>query len=315
MKNAIITGATGVTGNALTRYLLNQGICVTALVRPDSPRKRWLPYDDDKLTIVDVELGHLTDIAVVELNNDYDVFFHLGWEGSRGKDKSQKRNAMGMQANNILYELDAVELCKKLGCKRFVATGSQAEYGPRRDALREDMICVPKNGYGAAKYCSSIMTRLLCNDYNIDHIWARLLSVYGPYDGTHSLIDMIIRGTINGNHVPLTKGEQIWDYLYSYDAAKALYLLAKHGKSSEEYIVASGKGKPLRDYIEIIYKSMGMDGIPGIGELEYTDNQTMYLVGDITKLERDTGFVPEYDFESGIKKVIQWHKENRVNLL
>ena len=305
IKRAIVTGGTGVTGNALVHYLLEQGIEVTALVRPKSFRRRFLPEGNPLLTVVDCGMDDYPKIGGKLNKGTYDAFFHLSWDGSTGKIKVGNRNNFKLQNINVGYALDAVELCHELECPVFLMTGSQAQYGRKSEPIKEDMVKCPENGYGMAKLCAEGMTRLLCKSYNIRHIWAILFSVYGPNDATESLIDTSIRGLLEGRTLPYTAGEQEWDYLYSYDAAKALLLLADKGIDGEAYHVAQGESHPLKEYISKIYKIIAPDLVPRLGEIPYSDNAVMYLGADINKLKQTTGFVPEYSFEEGIHKIVE----------
>lgn len=304
IKNVIVTGGTGVTGNALVKYLLRQEIEVTALVRPGSFRRHFLPEKDPLLTVVDCGLAEYETVGERLRGQNYDAFFHLAWDGSTGKEKVDNRNNFKLQNRNVSYALEAVELCRRLGCPVFVMTGSQAVYGRKGCPIAEDMDRKPENGYGMAKQCAEGMTRLLCRRYGIRHIWPILFSIYGPCDATESLIDTTVRGLLQGKTLPYTKGEQLWDYLYSYDAAKALLLLAMHGRDGEVYHVANGRSIPLEEYIRTIYRMIAPDIEPRLGEVPYAPNQVMYLGADITKLRTDTGFVPEYTFEEGIREII-----------
>lgn len=305
IKRAIVTGGTGVTGNALVKYLLNRNIEVTALVRPGSFRSHFLPNDNPLLTVIDCSLADYDVMGGHLQQQVYDVFFHLAWDGSTGKEKVDNRNNFKLQNQNVTYALDAVELCHKLKCPVFVMTGSQAVYGRKKCSVTEEMEKKPENGYGMAKLCAEGMTRLLCKNYGIRHVWPILFSIYGPCDGTESLIDTTIRGLLRGNTLPYTKGEQQWDYLYSYDAAKALLLLAEYGKDGEAYHVANGHSIPLEEYIRTIYRVMAPGIEPRLGEVPYARNQVMYLGADITKLHADTGFVPDYTFEEGVREIIE----------
>lgn len=303
IKHAVITGGTGVTGNALVKYLLQQNIEVTALIRPDSFRRHFLPQSHPKLILIECGMEDYNTIDKSLPQKSYDAFFHLAWDGSAGKQKVGNRNNFKLQNQNVSYALDAVELCHKLCCPVFVMTGSQAEYGRRDVPITEDMEKHPENGYGMAKLCAEGMTRILCREHGIRHVWPILFSIYGPCDATESLIDTSIRGLLKGRTLPYTKGEQLWDYLYSYDAAKALLLLAEYGRDGETYHVASGSVRPLYEYIELMYQTVAPDLKPRLGELKYSENQTMFLGADISKLRNATGFWPEYTFEQGIHRI------------
>lgn len=92
------------------------------------------------------------------------------------------------QLQNIQYTLDAVELASRIGCKKFVGAGSQAEYGRVEGVLSASTPVFPENGYGIAKLCAGQMSRILCEQKQIEHIWTRILSIYGPYDGENTMI-------------------------------------------------------------------------------------------------------------------------------
>ena len=304
IKSAIVTGGTGVTGNALIRYLLDKGVEVTALVRKNSIRAKYLP-EHEKLRIVWCGLEEYDSIDDQLSDREYDAFFHLAWEGSKGKEKVANRNNFRMQNMNTTYALDAVELCHRLGCGTFVMTGSQAEYGPVEGACSENNPKLPVNGYGMAKLCAEGMTRLLCHEYGIRHIWPILFSVYGPRDATESMIDTSIRNIMDGIENSYTKGEQIWNYLYSFDASKAIVLLAEMGEDGEFYNVASKVNKPLGDYIRELYDTVKPGTEPVLGGRPYPGGKFMSLQADTTKLVMLTGFKEDYSFKDGIREIME----------
>ena len=213
------------------------------------------------------------------------------------------------QSLNIRYALSAVKLASFFGCKTFIGAGSQAEYGRVEGALKPDTPAFPENGYGIAKLCAGQLTRILCGQLDIKHIWTRILSVYGPYDGEKSMVISSLRKMINGEKALFTKGEQEWDYLFSEDAAKAMYLIAQKGIGNKTYIIGSGKTRRLMDYINVMDQKVNPTVHPVLGAVPYADKQVMYLCADISELTEDTGFVPAVEFEQGIEKTIQYVKE------
>ena len=171
---------------------------------------------------------------------------------------------------------------------------------------------MPENGYGMAKLCAENMTRSLCHQYGIRHIWPILFSVYGPRDATESMIDTTIRGVLKGDSIKYTKCEQIWNYLYSKDAAKALFLLAINGVDGEAYNVASRTEKRLSDYVNEIYNVIDRNVLPELGALPYPDGKCKYLMADVSKLVDLTGFEEEYNFRKGIEEIIMISREEEL---
>ena len=300
---AIVTGATGAVGMALIAELISRGTEVTVLCRAESPRSARIP-EHKLVTKVDCPLDKMSTLT---LDGKYDVFFHLAWEGTTGA----ARNDMQLQTRNVKHTIDAAQLAHRLGCKVFMGVGSQAEYGRVEGKLNSHTPAFPENGYGMAKLCAGQMSRVACRDMGMRHVWVRILSVYGPYDGENSLITSTIRKLLDGEKTSFTGGEQIWDYMYSGDTAKAMVELAEKGRDGGVYCLGSGKTRQLREYIEIMRDKISPDAHLGLGDIPYAEGQVMYLCADTEELVRDTGFVPSVEFEDGIEKTIEWYKNER----
>lgn len=303
IKSAVITGASGMLGQALIRYLTKLNIRTLAIVRPGSARNEIL-FPQDCVKVVECDLSDLLCLQDM-LTDTYDAFFHFGWSGTFGT----SRNDFYGQNENVRYTLDAVELAHRLQCKVFLGAGSQAEYGRVGNRkLSGDLPAFPENGYGMAKLCAGQMSRLLCREYGIRHVWTRILSVYGPGDKPHTMVMSGIYAMLRGERPAYTKGEQLWDYLHCDDAARAFYLAAEKGKDGAVYCIGSGNARPLKTYIEEIKNAID----PGIqiqfGAIPYQEKQVMYLCADIDDLKKDTGFLPEITFEEGIKSTVAWCK-------
>lgn len=337
MERAVITGPTGCIGNALIERLLAENVEVVAVCRPNTNRKSNLAkyYEDEKYNnkfhVVEVGLDELKKLPAVidelEFANgskkNVDVFYHFGWGGTFGN----IRNDMDVQLKNVAYTLDAVSVAKELGVTKFVGAGSQAEYGRVEGMLDAMTPAFPENGYGIAKLTAGQMSRCKCQQLGIEHVWSRILSVYGPYDRDDSMVSSTIDKLFDEVKPSLTKGEQKWDYLYSKDAGYALYLIGKKGVDGKVYCLGSGSVCRLRDYVKDIRATV--DAVAkeakktgklnaayttpelGFGEMEYPVNQVMFLQANIEELKNDTGFVPQYDFEKGIRETVEWRLKKR----
>lgn len=305
MKRVIITGPTGSIGTALIDHLVKNDVEVLAVVRKGSKRKNNI-LKHPLVKSIELNLNEIKDISQYTDGQKYDVFYHFGWDGTFGN----SRNNMQGQLLNIQYTLDAVEAAVSVGCCKFIGAGSQAEYGRVEGNLSASTPTFPENGYGIAKLCAGHMSRILCEQKGIEHIWTRILSIYGPNDGLATMVMSTIGKILRGEKASLTKGEQMWDYLYSKDAGKAMYLLGESGQHGKVYCIGSGQVKRLKDYIEIIKENIDTEAVLGYGDIPYAEKQVMYLCADISDLKQDTGFEPDYSFEEGIKETISWYKNN-----
>lgn len=306
IQKAIITGPTGAVGISLIQELIANGIAVTAVCRRNSKRLSSIPADP-LVEIVECNADELESLAR-ELPHNYDAFYHFAWDGTYG----DSRQDLKRQTKNILYTLDAVHLAKDLGCQVFIGAGSQSEFGHVEGILHPDMPCNPDNGYGIAKLDAGRMSRLECRKLGIRHVWCRILSLYGPYDGMHTMVMSGIAKLLRGERPQYTKGDQIWDYIYSKDAARAFRLVAETGKDGAVYCFGTGKTRRLKDYILAIRDAVDPNLEIGLGELDYYPNQVMHLEADISNLTADTGFVPRYSFEEGIQETVEWVRKTKI---
>lgn len=303
MKRVIITGPTGAIGIALINKLIEEGVHVTAVCHRGSKRVSRIPQGN-LVNIIECDLDELEQLPT-RLSTVYDVFYHFAWACTVG----DSRNNINAQMRNIQYTIAAVETAKQLGCKKFIGAGSQAEYGRYEGALNAEVPVFPENGYGIAKLCAGQLSRIRCHQLGMEHIWTRILSVYGPCDGENTLIMSLIRSLSEGNKPKCTKGEQIWDYIYSGDAANAFYLLGKCGIDGKVYCIGNGQGYPLSEYITALRDMLAPDQEIGFGDVPYNDKQVMYLCADISELQDDTGFIPEVKFAEGIANTIKWYRD------
>lgn len=300
----VITGASSPLGRALIDELLEHDVEVLAICRKNSERMKQIP-ENKRIKIVECSLNELMELY---LEDTYDVFYHFAWASTAG---NAARDVIEAHVDNIKYTLDAVDLAKRLGCRRFIGAGSQAEYGRVNVRLNADVPTNPESAYGMAKLCAGQMSRLKCEQLGMEHIWTRILSVYGPYDSDKTLVMSVVKSLLSGNRVSCTKGEQVWDLIYSKDAAKALYLLGEKGISGKTYCIGSGIKRTIREYIEDIRNMINPEAEIGFGDMEYSPKQVMFLLADTEELVEATGFVLEYSLKEGVKEIIDYCFEKR----
>jgi len=306
MKRAVVTGASGMIGATLIRILIDQGFDVLAIIRSGSAKTMNIPQSP-LVKIVECPLSSLKEFPIEQAPfTQYDIFYHLAWDGASGP----ARNDVTLQTSNINYSLDAVRLAHRLNCSVFVGAGSQAEYGRVNQKLQSNTPVNPETGYGIAKYAAGKLCAMQARQFGIRFNWARILSVFGPMDNPNSVITSSILKLISEIPLKFTMGDQIWDFIYSQDAAQALYLIGTKGKDGAVYPLGSGECRLLRDYLSDMCYIVDPNSTPSFGDIPYSSDQVMHLCADISSLTEDTGFIPQFSFQDGIRLTASWNREN-----
>jgi nucleoside-diphosphate-sugar epimerase len=292
-----ITGPTGSIGSELVEELIAEGNEVIAIVRPGSCRIKNMPVSD-AVKIIECDVSNYKSL----LGQDRcDLFYHLAWSGTT----VDSRNNPISQADNTLFSLDAVSLAKDWGAKKFIGVGSQAEYGPCNHPLTTSTPINPISAYGLAKATAYRLCGAYCKSNGLEFNWTRVLSTYGKNDANTTLIKYVIRTLMNGEVPKLTKCEQIWDYIYSRDCARALIAVGQKGMDGKAYPIGNGTARRLSDYVEDIRAIINPNSPIDYGAIDYYPDQPMILCADISELTSDTGFKPETVFRDGIKQIVK----------
>lgn len=300
MERVVVTGATSMLGVALIQECVDKNIKVLAIVRRKSVHLDRLPISD-LIEIAECDLEELEDLVITE--RKYDVFYHFAWDYT----KKEQRDAPILQEQNIKYTLDAVGLAKRLGCHKFIGAGSQAEYGHVDGVITPDTGIFPQTAYGMAKYAAGRLSQKLCIQYGMTHIWGRIFSVYGNYDNEGTMLVYAINQFMKKETARFSAATQMWDYLHETDAGKIFYLLGKSTGGNKTYCIASGKSRPLKEFIMELREAFGKDAVCEFAG-DAAGNKLPGLQADTSELEKDTGFVPSVSFKEGIEKLIQYRK-------
>ena len=298
MKRVVITGATSMIGVALVEECISNGIEVLGIVRKNSSHLARLPQSK-LLELRECELDNLD--SIIDVQGTYDVLYHFAWDHTS---KSDRDNPI-YQERNIKYTLDAVNLAKRLGCKKFVGAGSQAEYGRVDGIITPETPIAPLISYGAAKYAAGLLSRKLCDSYGITCIWARIFSVYGRYDNEGTMLHYAIDRFIAGEKANFSAATQKWDYLHEKDAGRMFFLIGERANRSKVYCVASGESKPLKEFI-LELKDIFGPTVECAFARESLPSQSVSLEANIEDLINDIGFRPQISFREGIEDIIQY---------
>ena len=124
------------------------------------------------------------------------------------------------------------------------------------------------------------------------------------------MVNTTVRKLQDGEHCSFSPGNQLYDFIYIDDAAKAFYELGENSGANRSYYIGTSKPRPLKEYLSIIRDVVSPDAELGFGDIPFDGAQLYYTEFDVAALNKDTGFVAEIDFAEGIRRTAEWLKEN-----
>ena len=217
----------------------------------------------------------------------------------------------------------ALELTNPEGIKPpFTTTASSSEhhlaYG--RDFFYEDTKYNPHSPYSASKASSDHFVRAFHDTYGMPTIVTNCSNNYGPYQFPEKLIPLFINNIRHGRPLPVYgKGENVRDWLYVEDHARAIDLIFHKGRVADTYNIGGFNEWKNIDLIKVIIKTVDrLLGNPeGTSELLITyvtdraGHDLRYAI-DSSKLQRELGWEPSLQFEEGIEKTVRWYLDNQA---
>ena len=303
MKKAVVTGASGFVGRAVCKALCRSNVEVVAVVRDTKISADDIVVDSN-IRIVYSDSSNFGELSNLIPDRDIDAFYHFAWEGSAGYLRSDDN----VQLMNVRFTCDAVKACAALGCKRFIFASSIMEYEIL--AIMEKGITPSANTlYSSAKLAADFMARTIAGSLHVGYIRAVISNIYGPEETSTRLINTSLRKMLSGEHCSFSAGEQLYDFIFIDDATDAFVLIGEKGTVDKTYYIGSMNPKPLKEYIKDMRDCVDPEIKIGLGELEYNGISLTYEEFDRDAIRKDTGFVPKTEFKAGIKKTIEWLKE------
>lgn len=184
----------------------------------------------------------------------------------------------------------------------------------------EDLKYQPHSPYSAAKASSDHFVRAYHDTYGLPVVVTNCSNNYGPYQFPEKLIPLFINNIRHGKPLPVYgKGENVRDWLYVEDHARAIDLIFHEGKIAETYNIGGFNEWKNIDLIKVLIKTV--DRL--LGNPEGTSDHLITYVTDraghdlryaidSTKLQRELGWEPSLQFEEGIEKTVRWYLDNQA---
>lgn len=330
----LITGGAGFIGSALIRHLIQDteyevlnldkltyaGNLESLTLVAESPRYRFIQAD-----IADAE-------RVTKTLNEFqpDAIMHLAAESH--VDRSIDGPAAFIQTNIVgTYSLLESTRAYWLGLEaqrkvafRFHHISTDEVYGDLHgvdNLFSESTPYAPSSPYSASKAASDHLVRAWQRTYGLPVLITNCSNNYGPYHFPEKLIPLMILNALAGKPLPVYgNGQQVRDWLYVEDHARALLKVVSEGKVGETYNIGGHNEQKNLDVVRAIctlLEELAPQKPTGISHYEdlitYVQDRPghdlRYAI-DASKIERELGWVPQETFETGLRKTVQWYLNN-----
>ena len=321
MNTYFITGGAGFIGSTLSEKLLSLGNKVVAIDNfcdfynpkiKEKNVKELLLNPNFKLYRADIRDREAVKKIFDE--NKIDVVMNLAaMAGVRPSIENpclyQEVNCLGLQ--NILEEM------KLHNVKNGVLASSSSVYGNCKEVpFRENMIVdYAISPYAATKKANEVMAHVYHKLYDMNIIMLRFFTVYGPKQRPDLAINKFTRLMLEGKEIPMFgDGTTSRDYTYIDDIVNGIIKSCEYTLENKNVyeILNIGNSSPtsLKEMINTIARVLGVE--PKIKQLPMQPGDVDRTYADISKAKKIIGYEPKTTFEEGIKKFVNWYKENKT---
>jgi len=329
----IVTGGAGFIGSAVIRHLVLEK--KRKVINVD---KLTYAGNLDSLEAVAHEPGYIFEHADVcdQYQLEYifdkyqpDAVMHLAAESH--VDRSIDGPAAFIETN-IIGTYTLLEVCRQYWERLPVArrdifrlhhVSTDEVYGDleaSEDLFTENTPYAPSSPYSASKASSDHLVRAWHRTYGLPIVITNCSNNYGPYHFPEKLIPLMILNALEGKPLPVYgRGDQVRDWLYVEDHAKALHEVLTRGRIGETYNIGGHNQKRNLEVVEALCDLLQElkpndqwcyhDLIKFVEDRPGHDRR--YAI-DARKIEFELGWLPQETFESGLRKTVEWYLENRV---
>jgi dTDP-glucose 4,6-dehydratase len=335
-KNILITGGAGFIGSALVRNIIQKTehsvINVDKLTYSGNLQSLESIEESKNYTFEQVDICDEKELHRVFKENQPDIVMHLAAESHvdrsiDGPSDFIQTNIVGTfnlleQSKNYWQSLEG----DKKGNFRFLHVSTDEVYGDlaaTANFFSEDSTYSPSSPYSASKASSDHLVRAWYRTYDLPVLITNCSNNYGPYQFPEKLIPHVILSALNGKKIPIYgDGKQIRDWLYIDDHVCALMNVALNAKVGETYNI--GGNNEIQN-IEVVRKVCSVldelipnkfNSVSSFSELityvkDRPGHDVRYAI-NANKIKKDLGWEPQENFESGIRKTVQWYLNNKA---
>ncbi len=253
--------------------------------------------------------GDICDVDVVErITRKVDAIVNFAAESHVDRSIDSSRDFF---ITNVVGTQTLLEAARKNKVRTFLQVSTDEVYGSiTKGSWDEKFPLQPNSPYAASKASADLLIRSFANTYGMDVRITRCSNNYGPYQFPEKVIPLFITNLIRGKKLPLYgSGANIRDWLHVSDHCRGIHLVLQKGKPGDVFNIGGGRELSNLELTRIILDSMGKneDQIELVPDRPGHDFR--YAL-DITRIQKDLGYVPSVSFEVGIAETIEWYQAN-----